>query len=403
MRTVPNKPIPPPATVYTMKCLLLLLACAAAAARPELRSRRLRRDRRGRHHRRQRRAHGAEDRAARTAAAHRRHGLRRTVAHRRRQARSHRRLLARVLLARRECLQHGAVPAGDRLAGGAQRRGEHFPQDAGRRRSHRALPSAPAREGRRAQIRRAHTGHHHGERRAVHRADVRRLHLRRRPHGAGRGDLHLGARKLGAIRRIAGRRARRDSLSSVPGRSLAQGRRRQTAARDFRRAGGRTRLGRPHGAGLQLPHDSLARSGEPGGVPEARALRSRRASNSSPACSTPCRRSRAARRAWAKCSPSSPCPIKRPTSTTTGPSPRITSARAGTIPTPATRAARRSGAITRSTPRSCSGSSPTTRACRRRYRKRSTNGAWPRTSSWIPITGRTSSTSAKRAAWWAST
>ena len=66
-----------------------------------------------------------------------------------------------------------------------------------------------------------HGRHHHGERRAVHRQDLRRCHLRRRPHGAGRRHLHLGARKLRAVRRIAGRRARRDSLPSVPGRHLA--------------------------------------------------------------------------------------------------------------------------------------------------------------------------------------
>ena len=52
----------------------------------------------------------------------------------------------------------------------------------------------------------------------------------------------------------------------------AQGRGRQTAARNLRRAGWRTRFRRPHGAGLQLPHDSVARSGEPGAVPQARAL-----------------------------------------------------------------------------------------------------------------------------------
>src|ERR1022692_3152412 len=105
----------------------------------------------------------------------------------------------------------------------------------------------------------------------------------------------------------------------------------------------------------------------------------------------------------AKCFPSSRSPTRRPTSTTTGLFPRITSARAGTIPTPATRAARKSGVTTRSTSRSSSGSWRTTRACRPRCKKRLTSGGSPRTSSWIPVTGPTSYTSAKRAAWWAST
>ena len=164
-------------------------------------------------------------------------------------------------------------------------------------------------------------------------------------------DLHLGTRKLGTIRRIAGRRSRRDSLSSVPGRSLAQGRRRQTAARDLRRSRRRTRLGRPQGAGLQLPHDSLARSGEPGGLPQARALRPRALRTLRPPARRHAEKAGPPARAWAKSSPSSPCPTKRPTSTTTEPSPRTTSARAGTTPTPPTPAARRSGAITRSTPK----------------------------------------------------
>ena len=107
---------------------------------------------------------------------------------------------------------------------------------------------------------------------SVHRAHLRRQHLRRRPHGAGRRHLHLGPRKLGAVRRIARRRARRDAQAPVHGRSLARTRPANCFPR-FPPRPRRTRRRRPQGAGLQLPHDPFARSGQPGALPQARGLR----------------------------------------------------------------------------------------------------------------------------------
>ena len=191
----------------------------------------------------------------------------------------------------------------------------------------------------------------------------------------------------------------RDSLPPVPGEYLALCRRPQAAARNLAPSPpGRARSGRPQSPGLQLPHDPLPRSGQPGALSQARAVTIPPASNCSRACS--CMEKQQGRPcAWAKSSPSARSPTRRPTSTTTARSPRTTSARAGTIPNAGyQRARRKSGAITKSTPRSSSGSWRTTRACRRRCRKRSTNGVWPRTSSPTTATCPTSSTSARRAA-----
>ena len=108
--------------------------------------------------------------------------------------------------------------------------------------------------------------------------------------------------------------------------------------------------------GKLLPEISAAPAGEPGAadrkvqaynfrmilshdpanqvaVPEARALRPGALRTLRPPARRHAEKAGPPVAHWAKCSPSSPSPITRPTSTTTAPSPPTTSARAGTIPT----------------------------------------------------------------------
>ena len=93
------------------------------------------------------------------------------------------------------------------------------------------------------------------------------------------------------------------------------------------------RRGRSQSAGLQLPHDLLPRSRQPGSLSQARPLRPGAVRPHGPTCWRPCSANSAAPRTWAKSSRSSPFPTRRPTSTTTARFRRTTSARAGTIPT----------------------------------------------------------------------
>ena len=118
---------------------------------------------------------------------------------------------------------------------------------------HRLREKTRREEGRRARRRASH-----GERRDVRGEDLCRRHLRRRPDGAGRRVLHLGARghePSTANRWPACATARRSisSRCSVPPRD----RERQAAARRSRPRRGAGRHGGQEGAGLQLPplHD----------------------------------------------------------------------------------------------------------------------------------------------------